>query len=179
MFPTAIVVALATGAAKLILVFGVVYLAIRLALKKQQSVSDAPTPEVLSKNETTPEQLAKSQSPTEPSPIKHAFDFEDERVAMILEMPTSMLTDDEALAAGWVDVVSWARMAWQDIQEGRAVTDETPAEDAPAALDESEITREHLEGSLQRLHDAAERRRDLRMKLAEKQHGAPAAEAPE
>jgi hypothetical protein len=109
--------------------------------------------------------------PAETPPIKHAFDFDEDQVTMILEMPTALLADDRALADGWVDVVSWARMAWQDIQEGKLIATGQAGEKEIAALDESEITREHLEGSLQRLHDAAERRRELRMKLAERQNG--------
>jgi len=111
--------------------------------------------------------------PAETPPIKHAFDFDEEQVTMILEMPTALLDDDRALADGWVDVVSWARMAWQDIQQGNLVATGQTGEEEIAALDESEITREHLEGSLQRLHDAAERRRELRMKLTERQNEAP------
>jgi len=82
-----------------------------------------------------------------------------------------VLDDDDALASGWVDIVSWARMARQDILEGRTAVTAQPDEDSGAKSDESEITREHLEGSLQRLHDAAERRRELRMKLTDRQNG--------
>ncbi len=116
--------------------------------------------------------LAQAVVPAEPIPVKHAFDFADDSITMILEMPITALEDDDALAEAWVDTVSLARMAWLDVQQGHAtLVDESAGADA-AALDESEITREHLESSLQRLHDSAERRRELRMKLAERQHNA-------
>ncbi len=121
---------------------------------------DAPIEEA----QATPEPEPKSP-PATPAPIKRAFDFDDDQVTMILEMPAAMLEDDQALADGWVEVVDWARMAWQDVQQGKVDGDQLYGEGA-RALDESEITREHLQGSLQRLHDAAERRRQLRLKMA-------------
>jgi hypothetical protein len=118
------------------------------------------------------EGLAQAVMPAEPIQVKHAFDFADDSITMILEMPISALEDDDALAEAWVDTVSLARMAWLDVQQGHAtLVDETAGMDA-TNLDESEITREHLESSLQRLHDSAERRRELRMKLAERRHNA-------
>jgi len=103
-------------------------------------------------------------------PFKHAFDFVDGNCTMILEMPVEMLDDDAALADAWVDVVSWARMSWLEVQQGKPPV-ESPSE-PESTLDESEITREHLEDALRRLHDAAERRRQLRDKLAEQQNTA-------
>ena len=119
-----------------------------------------------------PESVAQAAPirPAEPPPVRHAFDFSDDQVTMILEMPIETLEDDATLADVWVDVVSWARIAWRDVQEGKLTMAEEASEEP--ALDESEITREHLEGSLQRLHDAAERRRELRLKLAERREDA-------
>ena len=36
------------------------------------------------------------------SPVRHAFEFEDDQLAILLEMPLDMLQDDTALAEGWV-----------------------------------------------------------------------------
>jgi nucleoside-diphosphate-sugar epimerase len=101
--------------------------------------------------------------------VKHAFDFDDDRVSMIVEMPVAMLSDDAILADVWIDVVGWARVAWADTQAHRLASGDGETEET---LDQSEITSEHLEGSLQRLHEAAERRRELRLKLAQ-QSGKP------
>lgn len=103
--------------------------------------------------------------------IKHAFDFAEDQITMILEMPTAILADDPALADAWIDVVSWARVAWQEIQDGKSEIDAQSPENDEESLNESEITREHLESALQRLHESAERRRALRLKLAERQNG--------
>ena len=106
----------------------------------------------------------------EPPPVRHAFDFSEDQMTIILEMPVELLGDDATLADVWVDVVGWARMAWQDVQEGKTPALDQVAEGEAESLDEKDISREHLEDSLQRLHDAAERRRELRLKLAERQN---------
>lgn len=154
------------GAVILVAAFLGSWLAFRMNARRTTDVT-ATTAEPAPQPETGPSSPAK---PVEASPIKHAFDFEDDRVTMILEMPTVLLDDDNALASGWVDVVSWARMARQDIMDGQPTAGLQQDADGGAKLDESEITREHLEGSLQRLHDAAEHRRELRMKLTERQN---------
>ena len=130
-----------------------------------------PAPEEKRPHSGSPATASAPRS-AEPPSIRHAFDFSDDQVTMILEMPADILADDEALADAWVDVVGWARMAWQDVREGNvpAAAPSPNDESEGQTLDESEITREHLEGSLQRLHDAAERRRALRLKLAERQY---------
>jgi len=135
-----------------------------------------PKPPEPAPEEETPHSGSPAAAPApraaEPPPVRHAFDFSGDQVSMILEMPVSLLADDAALADVWVDVVGWARMAWEDVEAGNVpVTAQSPEAEGES-LDESEITREHLEGSLQRLHDAAERRRELRLKLAERRHGA-------
>ncbi len=138
-----------------------------LALSLNARRTAAPHPEPVAQ-EAGPEGVAQSAPvrPAEPPPVKHAFDFTDDQVTMILEMPVETLADDATLADVWVDTVSWARSAWSDIQEGKLTRAEGPA--GEETLDESEITREHLEDSLQRLHDSAERRRELRLKLNER-----------
>ena len=98
--------------------------------------------------------------------VKHAFDFDDDRISMIVDMPVSMLSDDAILADAWVDVVGWARVAWADTQAHRLASGDAEGEEK-ATLDPNEITSEHMADSLQRLHDAAERRRELRQKLTQ------------
>ena len=152
-----------TGAVILIAAFLGSWLALSLSARRNAS----PVPQI-----EEPEADSQSHQPeakvSREYPFKHAFDFSNDQVTMILEMPTLMLQDDAALADAWVDVVGWARMAWQDIEEGNLpVSANTPISEENESVDESEITREHLESSLQRLHDAAERRRALRLKLAE------------
>ncbi len=125
-----------------------------------------------------PEEPAQSQLETrsaELPPVRHAFDFADDQVTIIMEMPVELLDDDAMLADVWVDVVGWARMAWQDVQDGKTPSPDMLPEGEADSLDEKDISREHLDDSLQRLHNAAERRRDLRMKLAERQNGTPEA----
>ncbi len=151
----------------LVVLFVVVYVAIRLALKNQKQVTIEPVLEPAAQEEAPQESPQQRSVDVENPPIKHAFDFTDEAVTMILEMPVSLLEDDEALAAGWVDVVSWARVTYRDILEGRL--QESAEEVEGVSPDESELTSEELEASLRRLHDSAERRRELRMLLAEKQ----------
>ena len=155
------------GAVILVAAFLGSWLAFRMNARRTP-VATAATTEPDIQTETVPPPPAK---PAESSLIKHAFDFEDDQVTIILEMPVALLDDDDALATGWVDVVSWARMARQDIKDGQPAAATQPDEESGATLDESEITREHLEGSLQRLHDSAERRRELRMKLTNRQNG--------
>ncbi len=151
----------------LVVLFGVVYAAIRLALKHQKQVTIEPVLEPPAQEEAMEEPPRQRSADVENPPIKHAFDFADDAVTMILEMPVSLLEDDEALAAGWVDVVSWARVTYRDILEGRL--QEAAEEIEGVSPNESELTSEELEASLRRLHDSAERRRELRMLLAEKQ----------
>ncbi len=154
---------LISGAIILIAAFLGSWLAFRInARGTATSAQEDIDPEIQTEN-APPSQT----KPAETQPIKHAFDFSEDRVTMILEMPIALLDDDRSLADGWVDVVSWARMARQDIQEGGVAATALPGDDSGVTLDESEITREHMENSLQRLHDAAERRRELRLKLAE------------
>lgn len=86
---------------------------------------------------------------------------------MILEMPVSFLEDDDALSEGWVDVVSWARMAYSDMLQKQLTAMAEEGGEAGSDVDAQQVTREKLEESLKRLHDSAERRRELRMKLAE------------
>ncbi len=155
-----------------ILLFGAVilitaFLGSWLALSLNARRTAVPPPKPVAQ-EAGPEDIAPSAlvRPAEPPPVKHAFEFTDEQVTMILEMPIEALADDATLADVWVDAVSWARSAWRDIQEGKQTRAEGLA--GEETLDESEITREHLEDSLQRLHDAAERRRELRLKLNER-----------
>ncbi|HIQ11257.1 MAG TPA: hypothetical protein EYH29_00115 [Caldilineales bacterium] len=151
----------------LAVLFAVVYAAIRLAMKGQSQVNAAPVLESQDQSEASPEPEPRPASVENP-PIKHAFDFSDDNLTMILEMPASLLEDDEALAEGWVDVVSWARVTYREILERRLAESQTADEDAAAAT-EPKLSGEELEASLKRLHDAAERRRELRMLLNEKQ----------
>jgi len=115
--------------------------------------------------------------PPEMPQVKHAFDFIDDQLTMILEMPVDALQDDDVLAEVWIDTVSLARMAWLDVQKGVLTPAEETADIQTETLDESQITREHLESSLQRLHDSAERRRELRLKLSERHEAASRAAA--
>ena len=138
-----------------------------LALTLSARRKAVSSPDLAAEEEPAPATPAKSAREYS---FKHAFDFNDDTCTMILELPVAMLEDDLALADAWVDVVGWARMAWQDVQAGENPT-ESPPPPEETNLDESEITRDHLEGALQRLHESAERRRELRAKLAEQQHG--------
>ncbi|HFQ95158.1 MAG TPA: hypothetical protein ENK30_01170 [Anaerolineae bacterium] len=157
-------------ALNLVVLFGIVYLALRLAMRNQKQVSMKPVLEPQAQPETPSEPEPRSVSAENP-PIKHAFDFTDDTLTMILEMPASLLEDDEALAEGWVDVVSWARVTYREILAGRLAESKT-AEDEGVSADAPEMSGDELEASLKRLHDSAERRRELRMLLAQKGAGA-------
>jgi len=165
--PTELLLLLTASILSLAVLFGVVYVAIRLAMRNQKQVNFAPVLEPQAEATPEPDQAARPASVENP-PIKHAFDFADDQVTMILEMPVSLLEDDEALAEGWVDVVSWARVAYREILEGR-LAESQAVEPEGAAAQAPEMSGEELEASLKRLHDSAERRRELRMLLNEKQ----------
>ena len=165
--PTELLMLAFTTLLGLAVLFAVVYAAIRLAMRGQSQVNVAPALESPDPPEASPEPESRSASVENP-PIKHAFDFSDDNLTMILEMPASLLEDDEALAQGWVDVVSWARVTYREILERRLAEGQRADADAAAAV-EPELSGEELEASLKRLHDSAERRRELRMLLNEKQ----------
>ncbi len=166
MFESPIISLTLFGALILIAAFLGSWIAVSLsARRKSVSIPELVEPEV---NQET---ITASKPASKPDyPIKHAFDFTDEQITMILEMPLAILDDDAALANVWIDVVGWARISWQDIQNGVSVQDKQ-SEPKSKSLDESEITREHLEDALHRLHESAERRRTLRSKLTERQNG--------
>ncbi len=169
---------LAVAAFQLAVLFGIVYLAVRLVLRRQRPSPEAPKP---SANEIPPTEspsnaMASPGQPVAPSldvPIKRAFDFDEDKVTIILEMPAVMLDHDEALAEGWVQVMDEARRAYQQVLEGempppqaeKVIADAAPRE----AIAPNDLRGEHLEASLNRLKEAAERRRRLRMMLHEKQ----------
>jgi len=167
--PAELVLILFVSLLSLAVLFIIVYVAIRLAMKNQKQVSFEPVLEPQAQDEPD---LAGEPEPrparTENPPIQHAFDFAEDKLTMILEMPPSLLEDDEALAEGWVHVVSWARVAYREILEGRLAESRAAAAQGEST-EAPELSGEALEASLKRLHDAAERRRELRMMLNEKQ----------
>lgn len=112
--------------------------------------------------------------------VRHAFEFEADRLTIILEAPVTLLADDQGLVSAWVDVVGWARLAYL----GRG-GEETPASGLSSAaavsahlhrgeIDEPVMMQAQLDQVLQRLHLSAERRRYLRALL--EQNLLPAAE---
>jgi len=149
---------LAIGAVILVAAFLGSWLAGRLNARRPHSI-------------TPPADPANTVTPPAPradlADVKHAFDFDDDRVSMMIDMPVAMLSDEALLADVWVDVVGWARVAWADTQAHRLASGAADAAETDETLDPNEITSEHMADSLQRLHDAAERRRELRQKLAQ------------
>ncbi len=175
---TEIFLILAVVVFQLAILFGIVYLAVRLVMRQRQPSSAAQKPPAsdIPPTESTSGPASSSMSPGSPSqdvPIKHAFDFDEDKVTIILEMPAVLLDHDEALAEGWVQVVDEARRAYQQILEGavpdRQVESTAPDTVAEEAISPNDLRGEHLEASLNRLKEAAERRRRLRMMLHEKQ----------
>ena len=152
----------------LAVIFLIVYFAVHAALRRKASGVGVASQALDQSPKALHERVAGQTRPSaEVSSIKHAFDFEGDQISMILEMPVSFLEDDEALSEGWVDVVSWARMAYSDMLQKQLTAIAEEGDEADAADDAKQVTRERLEASLKRLHDSAERRRELRMKLAE------------
>ncbi|HHB91405.1 MAG TPA: hypothetical protein ENK60_08880 [Anaerolineae bacterium] len=151
----------------LAVLFGVVFFAILAAQRKRNQVRIAPVLEPQTQDQ--PPEASPPPSPrAENPPMKYAFDFTDDTLTMILEMPTTLLEDDEALAEGWVNVVSWARVTYRDILEKRLAEGHAATDADASAEGEPELSGEALEASLKRLHDSAERRRELRMLLSKK-----------
>ena len=120
------------------------------------------------------------------SRVRHAFEFEDDQLAILLEMPLAMLQDDAAVAEAWVEVVGWAR-AEQRRPAGipSAATATTPAPAGvpiagaaaappPFADGGSAQFQAQLDTVLQRLQASAGRRRQMRQML---DHTLPADEA--
>jgi hypothetical protein len=147
--------------------FAVVYEASRLSQAKKTPPATASSPEAEAVAASDAPEPRPHSAQAENPPIRHAFDFTDDTLTMILEMPVSMLEDDEALTEGWIRVVGWARMTYRQILEGKLAESQAAASDN--APQESVLTNEALEASLQRLHDSAERRREMRMLLRQKQ----------
>lgn len=111
------------------------------------------------------------------SRVRHAFEFEDDQLSILLEMPVSMLGDDAALAEAWVEVVGWAR-AGQTRSAGvpSAATVNAPAPGRvpiagaaaappPFAGGGSAQFQSQLDAVLQRLQSSAGRRRQMRQML--------------
>ncbi|RUA16699.1 MAG: hypothetical protein DSY55_03590 [Clostridia bacterium] len=153
----------------LAVIFLIVYFAVHAALRRKALSVDAAsqTLDDQSPRAMTGAVAGRAGPSAEASSIKHAFDFDEDRISMVLEMPVSFLEDDDALSEGWVDVVSWARMAYSDMLRKQLTTMAEEVDEAAPDVDAQQVTREKLEESLKRLHDSAERRRELRMKLAE------------
>ena len=149
----------------LMLVFALVYELNRIAKSKESS--GAVPASASAPQEAEPAGSAAISARAENPPIRHAFDFTDDTLTMILEMPASLLEDDEALTEGWIQVVGWARMTYREILEGKlAESQAVVSENAPQ---QNVLSNEALEESLKRLHDSAERRREMRMLLRQKQ----------
>jgi len=152
----------------LAVIFLIVYFAVHTALRRKAlSVDVASQTLDQSPGAMTGAVAGRAGPSAEASSIKHAFDFDEDRISMILEMPVSFLEDDDALSEGWVDVVSWARMAYSDMLRKQLTAMAEEGDEANSDVNAQQVTREKLEESLKRLHDSAERRRELRMKLAE------------
>ena len=96
--------------------------------------------------------------------IRHAIEFDDDRISMILDLPAGMLDDDRALVEAWVEAVGWARI--EQMRKDRRLKPLSPM-DAGAAMpiDEPERLQAQLDQMLQRLQISAERRRHLRALL--------------
>lgn len=152
----------------LAVIFLIVYFAVHAALRRKALSVDVASQTLDQSPRAMTGAVAGRAGPSaEASSIKHAFDFDEDRISMILEMPVSFLEDDDALSEGWVDVVSWARMAYSDMLQKQLTAMAEEGGEAGSDVDAQQVTREKLEESLKRLHDSAERRRELRMKLAE------------
>ena len=148
----------------LAVIFLIVYFAVHTALRRKALSVDVASQTL---DQSSLAVAGRAGPSAEASSIKHAFDFDEDRISMILEMPVSFLEDDDALSEGWVDVVSWARMAYSDMLRKQLTAMAEEGDEANSDVNAQQVTREKLEESLKRLHDSAERRRELRMKLAE------------
>ncbi len=111
------------------------------------------------------------------SRLRHAFEFEDDQLAILLEMPLVMLQDDAALAEAWVEVVGWARaeqMRPAGIPSAATATAPAPtrtpiagaaAAPPPFADGGSAQFQAQLDAVLLRLQSSAGRRRQMRQML--------------
>ena len=96
--------------------------------------------------------------------IRHAIEFDDDRVSMILDLPAGILDDDRALVEAWVEAVGWARI--EQMRKDRRLKPLSPmAAGAAMPIDEPERLQAQLDEMLQRLQISAERRRHLRALL--------------
>lgn len=111
------------------------------------------------------------------SRVRHAFEFEDDQLSILLEMPVSMLRDDAALAEAWVEVVGWARagqMRPAGVPSAATANALAPAggpiakvaaAPPPFAGSGSAQFQSQLDAVLQRLQSSAGRRRQMRQML--------------
>lgn len=130
-------------------------------------IAAAPPPLVLA---TLPAAAAGVAAAPETPEVRHAIEFAEDRLTIILEGPTSLLADDHALVAAWVDVVGWARLDYLGRGAQRTSGPDPAlalAAGRPAALslNEPAAMQAQLDQVLQRLHLSAERRRQLRALL--------------
>ena len=106
--------------------------------------------------------------------MRHAFEFSDDQLAILLEMPLVTLQDDAALAEAWVEVVGWARteqkrpagIASSVAPSPKATSIVAAAAPPPPFPDGgSAQLQAQLDAVLQRLQSSAGRRRQMRQKL--------------
>ncbi len=117
--------------------------------------------------------------------VRHAFEFQDDQVTVLLEMPASLLQDDAALADAWVDVIGWARSeqahpgssavasgSLRPLGARASAASLTP----PSSVDADQAQLQvRLDEGLRRLQAAAIRSRQMRQML---EQSMPADEAP-
>ncbi len=109
----------------------------------------------------SPPSVSARDLPVGAESIRHAFEFEGDRVTVMVELPLTLLHDDRAVVDAWLEAIGAARLG------DTSATTHGPIV-AGATADEQEQLQMQLNAVLNRLQLAAERRRRLRAMLAER-----------